>query len=48
MSKLVGYAKINSHKQNLKLQFDALEKAGCTKDNIFTDKISGAKTVRSG
>lgn len=48
MSKLVGYARVSKEDQDINLQIDALEKAGCLKDMIFIDKISGAKSVRPG
>ena len=43
---LVGYARVSTLDQNLELQKDALESAGCTK--MFTDTISGATTERPG
>lgn len=43
---LIGYARVSTDDQNLDLQRDALEKAGCEK--IYTDQQSGASTERLG
>lgn len=40
----IGYARISTKDQNLDLQVDALEKAGCEK--IYTEIASGGKTER--
>ncbi len=42
----IGYARISTYDQNLSLQMDGLEKAGCKK--VFDDQVSGAKTKRPG
>ncbi len=40
----IGYARVSTKDQNLDLQIEALEKAGCEK--IYQEKISGATKNR--
>ena len=42
---LIGYARVSTHDQNLDLQRDALEKAGCGR--IYVEHISGSSSSRS-
>ena len=43
---LVGYARVSTDDQDLSLQIDSLTGLGIDQENIFTEKISGAKTDR--
>jgi DNA invertase Pin-like site-specific DNA recombinase len=43
---LIGYARVSTQDQNLDLQREALNQAGCKK--VFEDKISGTRAERPG
>jgi DNA invertase Pin-like site-specific DNA recombinase len=45
---LVGYARVSTDDQDLTLQIDSLLGLGVNRDEIFSDKVSGAKTERPG
>ena len=40
----IGYARVSTQDQNLDMQIDALEKAGC--ERIYTEKMSGKRNDR--
>ena len=44
--RLVGYARVSTDDQDLTLQIDSLTSLGINAGDIFTEKISGAKTDR--
>lgn len=46
MGRLVGYARVSTAEQELDSQVDALRGTGC--EQVFTDTVSGSKTVRPG
>ena len=47
-NRLVGYARVSTEDQDLRMQIEALTKAGVMADNMHTDKKSGASTKRQG
>ena len=48
MGKRVGYARVSTEEQDVQLQLDALPEAGCREEQIFIDKVSGARSKRPG
>ena len=48
MTRKVGYARVSTMEQDLSLQVDALMQVGCSETLIFTDKVSGAQSIRPG
>ena len=46
--RLIGYARVSTDDQDLTLQIDSLASLGISQEDIYTEKISGAKTDRPG
>ena len=48
MGHMMGYARVSTPDQDVSLQRDALQQAGCREDHMFLDIASGVRTVRPG
>lgn len=48
MGRMVGYARVSTSEQDIRLQWEALRQAGCQAQHIFCDTASGALTARPG
>lgn len=48
MGRLIGYARISTSEQDIRLQLDALRGVGCRDAEIFLDTASGALLARPG
>ena len=45
---MIGYARVSTDDQELRLQTDALKRAGCKAKDIYCDQASGARSERPG
>jgi DNA invertase Pin-like site-specific DNA recombinase len=48
MGRLIGYARVSTSDQDLSLQLDALREAGCRDEQVYLDRVSGARAARPG
>ena len=48
MGQMMGYARVSTPDQDVSLQRDALQQAGCREEHVFLDIASGARTARPG
>lgn len=48
MTTTLGYARVSTSHQTLDQQIDALTAAGCKREDIYTDKMSGRRDDRPG
>lgn len=48
MGRLIGYARVSTSDQDMRLQLDALRDVGCHDEQVFLDRASGARTARPG
>ena len=48
MGRMIGYARVSTSDQDLRLQWEALQRAGCQEPLLFCDTASGAHAARPG
>src|SRR2546430_15835590 len=48
MGRMIGYARVSTSDQDVRLQWEALRRAGCQERQIFCDTASGAHAARPG
>src|SRR5499433_4533278 len=48
MGRMIGYARVSTSDQDVRLQWEALQRAGCQEPLIFCDTASGVHAARPG